>query len=202
MQNIFMKKHYLCCMKRIILTFLTVLSFSTMSFAQKSYHGDGPDDILRLIPIGTVVAMKIGGVEGRSDWQHLLVNAGLSTVMTAGLTYSLKEMVHRQRPDGTDNHSFPSGHAAIAFSGAQVLYKEYHQKTPWVCVAGYAVATAVSLDRIRRNRHHWEDVAAGAAIGILSTEFSYWLGDKLFPQHPERYQLSLSPQCLSVQLQL
>ena len=83
------------------------------------------------------------------------------------------------RPDGTDNHSFPSGHTAVAFCGATVLHKEYGKISPWISVAGYAVATATALDRVRRNRHHWGDVAAGAAIGYLSAEAGYWIVDKI-----------------------
>ena len=83
------------------------------------------------------------------------------------------------RPDGTDNRSFPSGHTAIAFSGATVLHKEFGKTSPWISVAGYAVATITAVDRVRRNRHHWEDVATGAAIGFLSAQASYWIVDKI-----------------------
>ena len=43
---------------------------------------------------------------------------------------------------------------------------EYRKVSPWIGVAGYALATGVAVDRIRRNRHHWGDVVAGAAIGV------------------------------------
>jgi hypothetical protein len=36
-------------------------------------------------------------------------------------------------------------------------------------------------------------VAAGAAIGILSTELSYWLGSKLWPNNKENLQVSVTP---------
>ena len=100
-------------------------------------------------------------------------------MLCAGTTYILKHSIHSMRPDGTDNHSFPSGHTAVAFCGATVLHKEYGKISPWISVAGYAVATATALDRVRRNRHHWGDVAAGAAIGYLSAEAGYWIVDKI-----------------------
>ena len=182
-------------MNKVILFFIC-LFIAGSAFAQKEYKGDGPDDYLRLIPLGATVALKACGVQSRDDWQHLLLNAGVSTLVSAATTYTLKNTIHDTRPDGTDRHAFPSGHAAIAFSGAHVLYKEYKDVSPWIGIGGYAVATAVSLDRIRRNRHRWDDVAAGAAIGIASTELSYWLGSKLWPSNKENLQVSLTPSSL------
>ncbi len=184
-------------MKRL-LSIIVCIVISSSAFAQKEYKGDGPDDYLRLVPLGATVALKACGVQSRDDWQHLLLNAGVSTLITAATTYTLKNTIHDTRPDGTDRHAFPSGHAAIAFSGAHVLYKEYKDVSPWIGIGGYAVATAVSCDRVLRNRHRWDDVAAGAAIGILSTELSYWLGSKLWPNNKENLQVSLTPSSLQL----
>ena len=188
-------------MKRL-LSIIVCIVISSSAFAQKEYKGDGPDDYLRLVPLGATVALKACGVQSRDDWQHLLLNAGVSTLITAATTYTLKNTIHDTRPDGTDRHAFPSGHAAIAFSGAHVLYKEYKDVSPWIGIGGYAVATAVSCDRVRRNRHRWDDVAAGAAIGILSTELSYWLGSKLWPNNKENLQVSFTPTALQIQYKL
>jgi membrane-associated phospholipid phosphatase len=48
------------------------------------------------------------------------------------------------------------------------------------------VATLTAIDRVRRDRHHWHDVCAGAAIGIGATELTYWLSDRLFPNGKAR----------------
>jgi len=43
------------------------------------------------------------------DWMHaFLINAGYTTL--------LKEVIHRERPNGEDNLAFPSGHASNAFT--------------------------------------------------------------------------------------
>ena len=100
------------------------------------------------------------------------------------------------RPDGTDNHSFPSGHTAVAFCGATTLMHEYRKVSPWIGVAGYAVATTVAVDRVRRNRHHWGDVVAGAAIGVASAEAGYWIGDIILGKGKKKKQdvsLSVAP---------
>ena len=183
---------------KAVLTTFAFIFLAGSAFAQKEYKGDGPDDYLRLVPLGATVALKVCGVQSRDDWQHLLLNAGVSTLISAATTYTLKNTIHDTRPDGTDRHAFPSGHAAIAFSGAHVLFKEYKDVSPWIGIGGYAVATAVSCDRVRRNRHRWDDVAAGAAIGILSTELSYWLGSKLWPNNKENLQVSVTPSSLQL----
>lgn len=142
--------------------------------------GEAVDDALQLTPWAAVVALKAGGVESRHDWPVMAVSAAASMAVSAGVAYTLKQTVSERRPDGSDDHSFPSGHATIAFAGATVLHKEFGQVSPWISVAGYSVATLTAADRVLRDRHHWYDVAAGAAIGVLSTELCYFVSGKLF----------------------
>ena len=178
------KYDYLCSMKTKIIALLICIAVSVSSFAQasthyKRYHGDGIDDVLEYTPMAASFILKAAGVKCCSSWEQRLYKSGASFILCSGTTYLLKHTVHRMRPDGTDNKSFPSGHTAVAFSGATVLHKEFGKTSPWISVAGYAVATVTAVDRVRRNRHHWGDVLAGAAIGVLSTEAGYRLGDLL-----------------------
>ena len=68
-------------------------------------------------------------------------------------------------------------------------------------MAGYTVATVTAVDRVRRNRHHWDDVVVGAAIGIAATEAGYWLGDKLTGEC-SRWHLGTDGQTLSLRIDL
>ena len=180
-------------MKKQLLVFCLLAVFSQGVSAQyKEYHGDGPDDWLRLLPVSSAFVLKVCGVESSSNWKSFIVSAGASGLLTCGVTYGLKHAVHDMRPDGTDNHAFPSGHAAVAFAGAHVLWKEYRGTSIWIPAAGYAVAAATAVDRVHRNRHHWDDVVAGAAIGVASTELGYWLSHKLLPQNGQ-CQIGVSP---------
>ncbi len=158
---------------------MSISSFGQASTNYKRYHGDGIDDVLQYTPMAASFLLKAAGVKCRSSWEQRLYKSGASFILCSGTTYLLKHSIHKMRPDGTDNRSFPSGHTAIAFSGATVLHKEFGKTSPWISVAGYAVATITAVDRVRRNRHHWEDVATGAAIGFLSTQASYWIVDKI-----------------------
>ena len=158
---------------------MSISSFGQASTNYKRYHGDGIDDVLQYTPMAASFLLKAVGVKCRSSWEQRLYKSGASFILCSGTTYLLKHSIHKMRPDGTDNRSFPSGHTAIAFSGATVLHKEFGKTSPWISVAGYAVATITAVDRVRRNRHHWEDVATGAAIGFLSAQASYWIVDKI-----------------------
>lgn len=158
---------------------MSISSFGQASTNYKRYHGDGIDDVLQYTPMAASFLLKAAGVKCRSSWEQRLYKSGASFILCSGTTYLLKHSIHKMRPDGTDNRSFPSGHTAIAFSGATVLHKEFGKTSPWISVAGYAVATITAVDRVRRNRHHWEDVATGAVIGFLSAQASYWIVDKI-----------------------
>lgn len=185
-------------MKGLLLAVCLLLAQPVCS-QDKPYHGDGADDYLRFVPVAGVFALKLCGVEGASSWKRLAVNTAASYVFASATTWSLKHVVGERRPDGTDHRSMPSGHAMAAFAGAHILYKEYARRSPWIAVAGYGVATAVGIDRVCRNRHHWYDVCAGAAIGLLGTEAGYWIGDKLTGEGP-RYSLSAGPQQITLSL--
>lgn len=142
-------------------------------------HSDEADNVLQYVPYASVFALKACGVQSRDSWPQLAVTTLASWVVAGGVGYSLKLSVSEWRPDHSDRMSFPSGHTMFAFAGATTLLKEYGHVSPWIPVAGYGVATFVAFDRVRKDRHHWYDVTAGAALGIASTELTWWLSHKL-----------------------
>ena len=113
------------------------------------------------------------------NWQRFIINTGASVVVAYGAKSALKGMIKEERPDHSDNKSFPSGHAAMTFAAARSIDKEFRKENIWIPIAGYAAATAVGIERIASDRHHWYDVVAGAAVGIGSAELTWWLSDKL-----------------------
>ena len=112
------------------------------------------------------------------NWPRFAVN----TVASMGVAFvgktALKAVVNEERPDHSDNKSFPSGHAAIAFAAARSIDKEFRKESIWIPIAGYAAATALGVERVVSDRHHWYDVAAGAALGYGAAELTWWLSDK------------------------
>ncbi|MDR1595298.1 MAG: phosphatase PAP2 family protein, partial [Prevotellaceae bacterium] len=80
----------------------------------------------------------------------------------------------RERPDGSDRFSFPSGHTATAFVAAEFLHQEYGDKSVWISIGGYGMASLIGVARVYNNKHWVSDIVAGAGIGILSTKIVYW----------------------------
>lgn len=99
------------------------------------------------------------------DWEGLKEGA-LSAAITAGVTLGLKYLVKEQRPDFSNRHSFPSGHSAVTFASATYIGRRYGWK--W-SIPAYALSTYTAWGRVYGRKHHWWDVAAGAAIGAAST---------------------------------
>ena len=114
------------------------------------------------------------------NWPRFAVN----TLASVGVAYAgktaLKAMIKEERPDHSDDKSFPSGHAAMAFAAARSIDKEFRKESVWIPIAGYATATAVGIERVANDRHHWYDVVAGAALGVGAAELTWWASDKLF----------------------
>ncbi|WP_206362839.1 phosphatase PAP2 family protein [Stenotrophobium rhamnosiphilum] len=79
-------------------------------------------------------------------------------------TYALKYAVNAKRPNG-GSQSFPSGHTAAAFMGAEFIRKEYG---PWWGLPAYGAASWVGYTRVKSHNHYWRDVIGGAALGVLS----------------------------------
>jgi len=79
-------------------------------------------------------------------------------------TSVLKVAVGRERPNGQDEKSFPSGHTSNAFALAAVVERHYGWKAG---VPAYALASAVGVSRLQRNKHYLSDVLAGATLGYL-----------------------------------
>ena len=141
----------------------------------------GIDDYTQFFGPVMTVGLKLGGVEGRSDWPRLMASAAMSYGIMAAFVNGIKYTAKEMRPDGSTANSWPSGHTATSFVGATLLHKEYGlTRSPWYSVAGYGVATATGVMRVLNNRHWVSDVMSGAGIGIMSTELGYALSDILF----------------------
>ncbi len=167
-------------MKRAFLFLLLLLTAPSAVLSQRS---DSTDDLLQHAPLATVYVLKACDFDCSSSWMELALTGLSSYALSAATTYSLKQIVAERRPDHSDRRSFPSGHATLAFAGATVLHHEYGRLSPWVTVGGYGVATLVSLDRLRLDRHYLHDICAGAAIGVLSAELTYYLRKRLKTDH-------------------
>jgi membrane-associated phospholipid phosphatase len=140
------------------------------------------DDALQLAPAAAVYALDLCGVKALHSVGRQTLTLALGEVINEALVQGLKTVVDERRPDKTDYDAFPSGHAARAFLGAEVLWQEFHEASPWIGVAGYAVAVTTGYLRVKHDRHYTHDVVAGAVIGLGSAKLAYWLYPKLFKE--------------------
>ncbi len=161
-------------------------------------HSDGIDDVLQYTPYATVFALKACGMESEQEWGPMAATTVASFVASAGIGYIMKHTIKEWRPDNTDQKSMPSGHSIVAFAGATMLYHEYGKVSPWISIAGYGVAAFTAVDRVVKDRHHWYDVAAGAAIGFVATELTWWLSKKLFQRKKNQVLIGFSGNTLDL----
>lgn len=120
----------------------------------------------REVTLGVLLALSTFGDEKARDVSKLSVVSLVSGQLVCGV---LKASVNRSRPEEESssrwNSSFPSGHAAGAFSLATVLSNRYPRLRP----VFYLVASAVALSRVYLGRHYPSDVLAGSLIGYASS---------------------------------
>ncbi len=134
----------------------------------------------------------------RHNWPRFIVNAGASVIVGFGAKTTLKAIVNEERPDHSDNKSFPSGHATMAFAAARSIDKEFRKDCIWFPIAGYAAATAIGVERVVNKHHHWYDVVAGAGLGIGAAELTWWLSDLVLAKHNKRVAIGSSGDTLDV----
>ncbi len=155
------------------------------------------DDFMQYTPAVAVYALNNLGIQGKHNLKDRTVILATSMAFVAITSTALKKITKEERPDGSNNASFPSGHTALAFAGAEFLYQEYKDVSVWYGVSGYVVATATGAFRIYNNKHWLSDVAAGAGFGILSTKAAYWmspwLNKHIFPSLTGKTTAMFSP---------
>ena len=116
---------------------------------------------------GALVVAALGLPAAQGDWEGAK-QAAFSLGGTYAVTTGLKHVVEEERPDGSDDKSFPSGHTSSSFAAAATLHKRHGWQ---VGVPAHVLATFVGVARVKADKHFVHDVIAGALIG----EAAGWL---------------------------
>lgn len=118
-------------------------------------------DVLSYAMPAAVLGYELYKGDREGAWQF-----GTSFAATTLTTEVLKRITNVERPDRTNDLSFPSGHAARAFSAASYI----HRRHGWeYALPAYALATYVGYTRVQAKRHRWGDIAGAAAVSTAAT---------------------------------
>lgn len=150
-----------------LIVIISCLLFSQTSIAQDTNVIDSQTETIQNIgdafliglPIATVATSFIIGDE-KGAWQF---TKGL--ILTAGVTAGLKLGISKERPDMSNDNSFPSGHTSTVFHSAGYVHRRYGFK---YSIPSYLLAGFTAASRIDSKKHDIIDVIAGAAIGLGS----------------------------------
>jgi len=145
----------------LFLCFLFFLGINSANATDGATETAG--DVLRIIipSIAYGATWYYDDKDGRFQfYQSFLAN----TVVTFGLKFA----IDKERPDGSDKNSFPSGHTSYAMQGASFVHLRYGWR---YAVPLYVGAAYVGYSRVHSKKHYELDVLAGAAVGFLSTYF-------------------------------
>jgi membrane-associated phospholipid phosphatase len=108
-----------------------------------------------------------GRVSHDQRFRAATYDATQAFIVAGAYTHALKYTVARERPDGSNRLSFPSGHTSTTVALATVASHHYGPK---VGLPAYAVAGLIGISRIESKAHHLSDVIAGATLGYLSAK--------------------------------
>jgi membrane-associated phospholipid phosphatase len=135
------------------------------------------------------VAALVGGAGGmwllghashNEHWSETGFLAGEAALNSLAMVEGLKYSLRRERPyqgDGSGTFfqgsgtSFPSEHAAAAWSVAGVIAHEY--PAPFAKIMAYGLASLVSVSRVKAHQHFPSDVLVGSVIGNLVAQDIY-----------------------------
>jgi undecaprenyl-diphosphatase len=115
----------------------------------------------------------------RNKYGIMVIQAGLSVVISLGVNVILHHFIYRARPfvghhvhkliQHSADSSFPSDHSVFAFSIAATffLYNKKHG------VSWLLLACGIAFSRVWVGVHYPLDVTAGAIVGIIVSLFLY-----------------------------
>jgi membrane-associated phospholipid phosphatase len=129
-------------------------------FAPGKYLGNTPEQVA--FSLGTYA---VGRLRDQPKVAHLGMDLLQAQILSEILVEPLKFAVRRERPDGSNHQSFPSGHASVTFATATVIERHLGWRK---AALGYVIASYVAMSRLHDNVHYLSDVVFGAAVGTIA----------------------------------
>lgn len=148
---------------KYILSTLTILFTVNVAIAGPFTDKNKLGDLFMVMAPAYALGMTIAN----EDYKGTLQLAETITVAQLA-SEGIKALNLEERPNHSDKKSFPSGHAAGAFSAATFVHKRYGWKP---ALLPYGMSIIASWSRVAANAHYWHDCLAGAGLSALITWF-------------------------------
>jgi PAP2 superfamily len=129
-------------------------------FAAGKYIGNTPEQVA-----GAIATYAYGRIFDEPKVSHFGMDLLQAQILTEILVEPLKFATQRERPDGSNHLSFPSGHSSITFATATVIERHLGWRK---ALLAYAIASYVATSRLHDDQHWLSDVVFGAAVGTIA----------------------------------
>jgi hypothetical protein len=129
-------------------------------FAPGKYIGDTSVQIA-----GSIATYAYGRIRQQPKVSHFGMDLLQAQILAEAIFQPIKFITQRERPDGSNNRSFPSGHASITFATATVIERHLGWRKS---LLAYGIASYVALSRLHDDQHWLSDVVFGAAVGTIA----------------------------------
>jgi hypothetical protein len=165
----------------------------------KNWNSDGANrlgrtgDVAGGLPVQLGIsgsALLIGELANSKPLVHFGLDNLQAQMFTGGITLAFKYLFQRARPEtgagafawdgpfgGGKNDAFFSGHTALAFSTANMIFLHSRKKW-WVGMLSFGSAAAVGLSRMQQQKHWGSDVVMGAIMGTAISSWVYHQQEK------------------------
>jgi membrane-associated phospholipid phosphatase len=131
------------------------------------------DLFFKWLPAVYLLIAETTGVKTKHRFRERVIIIALSELILNSFVQPSKKIIHRRRPGSFFKYnSFPSGHTATSFSGAEILRQEVKEHSALLSLAGYTIATLTATLRLYKRKHWFSDIVAGAIVGIISAKLS------------------------------
>ncbi len=137
---------------------------------------EGASDDLRNAAVAGFLVTALAAPADQGRWRR--IGWGVTALYAqGGVVEGLKDVVERQRPDGSNDRGFPAGHAGVASSAAtlgQHNLRALDLAPRWRRTASLgfdALAAGTAWARVEAEKHRAADVLAGYAIGHFVAAF-------------------------------
>lgn len=150
---------------KIILLFFVISLHPAYTQAYDNTHDNDIDerkvyDVISYVTAGVQIGAdtihSITSNDKKKEIKQQLIRDGI----TIGVSELLKRTVHKSRPDGSDNMSFPSEHTSLTAASQG-----------WNFYIGIPLTGVTGFGRVKAKKHYILDVLVGAGIGSLVERF-------------------------------